>query len=251
MKKAVIIFGIVAATSVASSTRVARTTGSMVKYNSGKESVQAFLVKPVGPGPFPALVVIHEWWGLNTWIKEQATKLADKGYLALAIDLYRGKSTSDREEAHELMRGVPEDRAAKDLRAAVAYLKGRKDVNKEKIGSIGWCMGGGYSLQAGVTVPGLAACVVNYGRLVTEVETIKKISCPVLGIFGEQDRGIPPKSVRKFEVTGKLVGKDVKVHIYPGVGHAFMNPGNKKGYDAPATAKAWETTLKFLDAKMK
>src|SRR5581483_3464871 len=152
-----------------------------------------------GKGPFPALIVIHEWWGLNDWVKEQASKLADQGYAALAIDLYRGKVAGSPEEAHEMMRGVPEDRAARDLKAAFAYLASQQNVDKSKIGSIGWCMGGGYSLQTALVNPELKATVINYGHLATEPETLKKINAAVLGIFGGQDRGIPVDDVKKFE----------------------------------------------------
>src|SRR5271167_3426619 len=117
-----------------------------VSYKSGDETVNALLYTPPGKGPFPALVVIHEWWGLNDWVKEEASKLADEGYVALAIDLYRGKVATTPDEAHEIMRGVPEDRAKRDLHAAVVYLKSLPEVNKDRIGAIGWCMGGGYSL---------------------------------------------------------------------------------------------------------
>src|SRR5947209_5479806 len=112
--------------------------GKPVSYKSGDETVQGMLYTPQGKGPFPALIVIHEWWGLDDWVKEQASKFADAGYMAVAIDLYRGKSTANPEEAHELMRGVPEDRAKRDLRAAFDYLKSRKEVKPDRIGSIGW-----------------------------------------------------------------------------------------------------------------
>src|SRR5512138_3404962 len=94
-------------------------TGKQVSYPSGDETVQGMLYTPQGKGPFPALVVIQEWWGLNDWIKEQASKLADQGYVTLAVDLYRGKVASTPDEAHELSRGLPQDRALRDLRAAV------------------------------------------------------------------------------------------------------------------------------------
>ncbi len=142
--------------------------GKTVSYKSGDETVQGVLYTPEGKGPFPALFVIHEWWGLDDWVKEQASKLADQGYVALAIDLYRGKVATTPEEAHEIMRGVPEDRAAQDLRAAVAFLKSQSDVKKDRIGAIGWCMGGGYSLDVALQDPTLAADVINYGHLATD-----------------------------------------------------------------------------------
>src|SRR6059036_1993658 len=108
--------------------------GKSVSYKSGDETVQAMLHTPAGKGPFPGIVVIHEWWGLNDWVKEQASKLADQGYVALGIDLYRGKLATTPDLAHELMRGVAEDRAARDLHAAVEFLKSQKNVNKDRIG---------------------------------------------------------------------------------------------------------------------
>src|SRR5947208_7200931 len=121
--------------------------GKPVSYKSGDETVQGILYTPKGKGPFPALIVIHEWWGLNDWVKDQASKLADEGYASLAVDLYRGKVATTPEQAHEIMRGVPEDRAARDLNAAFAFLKAQPNVRADRIGSIGWCMGGGYSLD--------------------------------------------------------------------------------------------------------
>jgi carboxymethylenebutenolidase len=119
--------------------------GKSISYKSGDESVQAVLYTPAGKGPFPALIVIHEYWGLNDWVKEQASKLADQGYEALAIDLYRGKVATTPDMAHELMRGVPDDRAKRDLQGAFEFLQSQPNVKKNRIGAIGWCMGGGYA----------------------------------------------------------------------------------------------------------
>src|SRR4051812_3329262 len=151
-----------------------------VTFKSGSDTVKAIAYTPEGKGPFPAIVVIHEWWGLNDWVKEQASKLADQGYVTLAIDLYRGKVASSPEDAHELMRGVPDDRATRDLLAASSYLRSLKEVKPDKVASIGWCMGGGYSLNLAISDPQLAAAVINYGHLATEPETLKKINAPIL-----------------------------------------------------------------------
>lgn len=223
----------------------------MVQYKSGDETVSGFLAFPEGKGPFPAIIVIHEWWGLNDWVKENAKKFADKGYLALAIDLYRGQVATDSETAHELMRGLPEDRATRDLQAAFSYLVSRNDVQHDKIGSIGWCMGGGYSLQAALNVPELAACVINYGRLVTDTEMIDKINCPVLGIFGGKDRGIPVKDVEAFKAASTKSGKSIEVQIYKNSGHAFINEGNSRGYNAADAKNAWEKTFAFFEQNLK
>jgi carboxymethylenebutenolidase len=227
------------------------TDGKPVSYKSGSETVNGILYTPQGQGPFPALVVIHEWWGLNDWVKEQASKLADQGYVALAIDLYRGKVATTPEEAHEIMRGVPEDRATRDLLAASAYLRSLKDVKPANVGSIGWCMGGGYSLNLAINDPKLKVAVINYGHLASDDATLKKINAAILGIFGGQDRGIPPADVKKFEAQLKALGKTVDIHIFPDAGHAFENPNNKQGYRAEDAAQAWTLTTEFLAKYLK
>lgn len=225
--------------------------GKTVSYKSGDETVHGVLFSPKGKGPFPALVVIHEYWGLVPWVKEQAAKLSDQGYVTLAVDLYRGKATDSPEVAHELMRGLPEDRANRDLLAAVQYLKSLKNVNPAKIGSIGWCMGGGYSLDLAIAEPTLAADVINYGHLATDPSRLQQIHAPILGLFGAQDKGIPPADVQKFEQDLKQMGKKIDATIYPDAGHAFENPNNKAGYRPADAADAWNRTVEFLAANLK
>src|SRR5579862_3190258 len=222
-----------------------------VSYKSGDETVQAIQYTPAGKGPFPALIVIHEWWGLNGWVKDQASKLADQGYVALAIDLYRGKVATTPDEAHQIMRGVPEDRAKRDLHAAFDYLASQSNVKKDRIGAIGWCMGGGYALDVALQEPTLAADVINYGHLATDPDAIKKINAPILGLFGAQDKGIPPEDVRKFGETLDKMGKKIDIKIYDDAGHAFENPDNKAGYREADAADAWRRTTDFLAANMK
>ncbi len=222
-----------------------------VSYKSGEETVKAVMYTPPGKGPFPALVVIHEWWGLNDWVKEQASKLADQGYVTLAIDLYRGKVATTPDEAHEIMRGVPEDRANRDLLAASSYLRAQKNVDSKRVGSIGWCMGGGYSLDLALNDPKLKAAAINYGHLATDQAALKKINAAILGIFGGQDRGIPPADVNKFETQLKGLGKTAEIHIFPAAGHAFENPNNKQGYRAEDAAQAWKLTVDFLAKNLK
>jgi carboxymethylenebutenolidase len=225
--------------------------GKTVPYKSGDETVQASLYTPAGKGPFPALVVIHEWWGLNDWVKDQASKLADQGYVALAVDLYRGKVAATPDIAHELARGLPEDRAKRDLHAAVEFLQSQPNAKKDRIGSIGWCMGGGYSLDMALQEPSLAATVINYGHLATDADALKKIHAPILGLFGGQDHGITPDDVHKFEQALKKLGKKVEIKIYADAGHAFENPNNKGGYRADDAADAWQRTISFLAENLK
>ncbi len=225
--------------------------GKSVSYKSGDETVQAILYTPAGKGPFPAIIVIHEYWGLNDWVKEQASKLADQGYQALAIDLYRGKVATTPDMAHEIMRGVPEDRAKRDLHAAFEFLQSQPNVKKSRIGAIGWCMGGGYSLDVALQEPTLAADVINYGHLATDPSALEKINAPILGLFGGQDQGITPDDVHKFEAAMKKMGKKIDTKIYDDAGHAFENPNNKTGYRAADAADAWKRTLDFLATNLK
>jgi carboxymethylenebutenolidase len=226
-------------------------TSKSVTYKSGDETVHAILYTPEGKGPFPGIVVIHEWWGLNDWVKDQASKLADQGYAALAIDLYRGKVGTTPEEAHEIMRGVPEDRAKRDLEAAFQFLAAQPNVKPDRIGAIGWCMGGGYALDLALEEPRLAADVINYGAMPTDPAAISKINAPMIGFFGALDRGITPDDVKQFGAAMDKLGKKIDVTIYPDAGHAFENPNNKDGYRPADAADAWSKTVVFLASTLK
>jgi carboxymethylenebutenolidase len=225
--------------------------GHPVSYHSGDETVHAVLYLPQGKGPFPALVVIHEWYGMNDWVKQQASNLSHQGYAALAIDLYRGKVATTPDEAHEIMRGVPEDRADRDLLAATAYLRTLTTVDAKRIGSIGWCMGGGYAFDLAVLDPKLKVAVVNYGHLAADNATLKKIHASILGIFGAKDVGIPVPDINKFESQMKALNKKVEIHIFPDAGHAFENQTNLKAYREEDAAKARKYTADFLARNLK
>jgi carboxymethylenebutenolidase len=243
---------LIAALAIAGSSHIfGKSKTETVQFKSGDETISGFLALPDTSGRHPGIVAIHEWWGLNDWVKEEAEKLSDQGYVVLAVDLYRGKVATDPNEAHELMRGLPQDRAIRDMKAAFDYLAARKDVIPTKIGSIGWCMGGGLSLQLAIHEPRLAACVVNYGSMPTDNADIQKITAPVLGNFGAEDRGITPDNVRAFDKAMKADGKSIDVKIYDGAGHAFENPNNKDGYRPDATADAWSRITAFYAKTLK
>ena len=225
---------------------------SEVAYGSGEEQVTAYLaVPPESDGRRPALIVIHEWWGLDPWVKQGVERFAGLGYVALGVDLYRGRSTHDPDEAHELMRGLPEDRARRDLVAAFEYLRRRGDVDPGRIGAAGWCMGGGYSLVAALNVPDLRAAAMCYGRLAEDRDALSRIGASMLAIFGGKDRGIPVESVRAFEHTIQDLGIEIEVHVYPDSGHAFMNPNNAGGYNAVDAADAWRQIDAFFKRTLK
>ena len=221
-----------------------------VGYASGSETVKGVVYTPAGSGRHPAVVVIHEWWGLNDWVKDQAANLAAHGYVALAVDLYRGQTASDPEMAHELMRGLPQDRGVRDLDAAVAYLKTRPDVDAAHIGAIGWCMGGGFALQLAIHEPTLKAVSINYGALATDPAELSKVHAAVVGNFGGLDHGIPAASVDAFAAQLNKQGTPVSVKIYPDAGHAFENPNNKTGYRADDAADAQKRSLELFASKL-
>ena len=223
-----------------------------VTFTSGDEKGMGVLVAPAGKGPFPAVIVIQEWWGLNDWVKQQARALAQQGYLALAPDLYRGKVADKQEEAHQLMMGTPRDRAMRDLQGAYRYLQSRPDVKKDRIGVIGWCMGGGYALQLATVEPALKAVVAYYGTPPTDPAAVAAIKAPVMGNYGAEDKGPAPDLVKAFEDALTKAGKPADIKIYPGAGHAFANVNNPwGGYRKEAADDAWARTTAFLSKYLK
>jgi len=222
-----------------------------VTFPNGKDTIGGFLATPEKPGRYPGLIVVHEWYGLNDWVKEQTVKLASEGFVALAVDLYRGKVAADAGEAHELSRGLPDDRAVLDLMAGIVYLTTRNDVDHTRVGTIGWCMGGGYAVQLAMHVPRLGACVVNYGALPTDPNDLQNIGAPFLGNFGADDRGITPADVQAFQKSMETLGRKVDIKIYDGAGHGFENPNNKDGYRPQAAEDAWNRTIAFLNKSLK
>jgi carboxymethylenebutenolidase len=227
----------------------ARAAEEKVTFGSGGSGL---LVKPEAKGPSPAVLVIQEWWGMDDWVKDQARALAKEGYVALAVDLYRGKVTNKQEEAHQYMMGLPPEQAIGDLKAAFAFLGARPDVKKDRIGAIGWCMGGRYTLALATEEPKLAAAVPYYGAPPTEAAAIAKIQAPVLGNYGGDDKGPSPEQVKAFEAEMKKAGKSVDIKIYDGAPHAFANPNNPwGGYREAAAKDAWARSTAFLAKNLK
>ena len=214
------------------------------------KDIKGYLALPqTGEAAAPGMILIHEWWGLNDQTKEMADKFAANGFAALAVDLYRGSATKDPSEAHELMRGLPDDRVYDDLKLALTYFQNVKTVDPKKIGVIGWCMGGGYSLELGVRDERIKAVVMYYGKIITDDERLKNFNAPLLGIFGSLDRGITAASVEDFKVRLGNLGKRAEIYLYPEAGHAFANPLNA-GYRRDDAEDAWRKTMIFLKANL-
>jgi carboxymethylenebutenolidase len=226
--------------------------GKRLTFSSMSGDASGYLALPDSKrGQHPAVIVIQEWWGLNEWIIQETDRLAKNGYVALAVDLYRGKVATDPEMAHELMRGLPEDRALADLKAGFKLLAARPDVDPARIGVIGWCMGGGYALNLALAEPHLAGSVINYGHLATDPASLAKINAPLLGNFGALDRGIPPADVKAFDAALKQAGKSADIRIYESAGHGFMNPNNKDGYVKAAAEDAQDRIDRFFARTLK
>jgi carboxymethylenebutenolidase len=229
-------------------------SGQEVSIPVGTETVHGLLYEPPGnaahAAKHPGLIVIHEWWGLNDWIKDQAQHFADEGYVTIAVDLYRGKVATDSELAHELMRGLPQDRGVRDLTVAAAWLDHQPNVDPARIGAIGWCMGGGYAAQLAVADPDLKAVVINYGSLPTDPAALGRIHATVLGNFGGLDQGITPDDVHAFANAMQALGKPVDAKVYPDAGHAFENPSNTTGYKAADAQDAQERSHRFLRGQL-
>lgn len=197
--------------------------------------------------PYPAIIVIHEWWGLNDGVRAMADQLAGLGYIVLAIDLYGGQTASTPAEARDLMVGVVEnpDRATENIRQAYKFLE--EVAGAPRIASLGWCFGGGWSLNTALLFPDeLDAAVIYYGQVTDNTSKLLPLGVPILGHFAAEDTGIPLESVQGFEQALSKLGKNYDIEIYPGVGHAFANPTGDN-YDADAADQAWERTVAFLD----
>lgn len=218
--------------------------GSMIRIPSGADSILAYVSRPAGK-PKAFVVVVFEWWGLVDWPKSVADRLASQGYLAIVPDLYRGKTAEDPELAHELMRGLPEERAIADIRAAADFVR-RTEGKERKGGVIGFCMGGGLALRAALDHGPFQATVVCYGSPVTSIERLKTLSGPVLGIYGRGDRGIGPDQTQALEDGLGAAGKLGGVHAYENAGHAFMNDQNPSAYVPDAAKDAWREIDSFL-----
>lgn len=205
-------------------------------------------------GTLPAVVMIHENKGLNDHIKNMANLLARNGYVVLAVDLFKGEVTTDRNRSSELTQYIRDnpDIATANLQSAVKYLASLPNVNAEKIASLGWCFGGAQSLQLALNSQDhpLAATVIYYGRLITDNATLAKIKWPVLGIFGDQDSSIPVDTVKAFESALNSNNIPNEIYIFKGVGHAFANPSGDN-YAPKETKDAWDKTLSFLDKHLR
>jgi carboxymethylenebutenolidase len=196
--------------------------------------------------PLPAIIVIHEWWGLNDNVRAMADRLAGEGYIVLAVDLYGGEVAESPAGARQLMLSVVEnpDQASENIRKAYEFVN--TAAGAPRVGSLGWCFGGGWSLNTAMLFPDeLDASVIYYGQVTDDEEKLRAINVPILGLFGADDTGISVESVQQFESALERLRKNYEIQIYPGAGHAFANPTGRN-YNAEVAEDAWRRTLEFL-----
>ena len=223
------------------------------RYIEGDTLTTGYLAIPDGEGPFPALVIIHEWNGLQDRVRQLADDFADEGYVTLAADLFRGRTGSNRNENMALVREAQGDQPAMiaNLNAAVAYLKSRSDVTG-RVGAMGWCFGGGVALSFGLDGDNHEATAIFYGRLVDDPEALAAMDHEVYGTFAALDNGPSPQSVAAFEAALRAAGVEHDLHIYDDVNHGFWLrvDGDPEVRTAPA-ADAWRRLKAYLERTLR
>jgi len=220
--------------------------GTMIEI--GKE--KAYLSIPEGAkAPMPAVIVIHEWWGLNDNVMHWADRIAAEGYAAIAVDLYGGVVAKNPDEAMGAMRKVDDKKATEIMLAALKFAKDDPRIQATKRASIGWCFGGGMSLQLALAAPDLDAAVMYYGHPVEDPKALETLKAPLLGIFGTKDKSIPPEVVKKFDDMLTDAKKAHHFHSFD-ADHAFANPSNPH-YDEKNAGAAWEIARAFLAEHLK
>ena len=226
--------------------------GELVEFPSNGHDAGGYLaVSETGSGP--GVIVIQEWWGLVDHIKDLCDRLAADGFTALAPDLYHGTTTTEPDEAGKLLMTLNIEQAAKDMSGAVDFLRGHPSVTGEKVGDIGFCMGGGLALMLATQRPdAIGACVAYYGIIPWEhaKPDWSKLAAPVLGHFAENDDMFTPDAARALEAQLHGLGKRAELIVHPGVDHAFFNDTRPEVYDEETAGRTWAQTLAFLRAEL-
>jgi len=222
--------------------------GQIVHFQTNGKEAAGYLALPKTSGP--AVVVIQEWWGLVPHIRNVADRFATEGFVALAPDLYHGKSTSSPDEAGKLMMSLRIDEAEKDLRGAAHFLLTHPNTASGHVGTVGFCMGGALSLFAACKNPEVGACVVFYGGHPNVKPDLAALKAPVLGLYAERDTFVTPASARALEKTLKDLGKRIEIQIYPDADHAFFNDERPQVYNEAAARDAWHRTIDFFRAEL-
>jgi carboxymethylenebutenolidase len=224
--------------------------GDRVTFKSNGKATDGYLARPAG-GSGAGVIVIQEYWGLVPQIEKTADRFAAEGFVALAPDLYHGKTTKSPDEAGKLMMALRIDEAERDLAGAIDYLAILPEVSPKRVGTVGFCMGGALSLFAASKNPEVGACVVFYGGHPNVKPDLPALKAPVLGIYAGRDNFVTPQVVGELDAELTRLGKRHEFHTYPDATHAFFNEVRPEVYDAAASADAWTKTLTFLRRELK
>lgn len=223
--------------------------GRDLHYFEEDGATTGYLAVPAGGGPHPAVILVHEWNGLVDRVRQVADAFAAEGYVALAADLYSGRTGGSRDENMRLVREVRSEMetVTRNLDAAAAYLRGRPDVTG-RVAAMGWCFGGGIALSYGLGGTEHEGTAIFYGNLVTDPERLRTLDHEIYGTFGELDSGIPPEEVERFAEALRTAGIERDIHVYDDVGHGFWlwvdeDPAARR---APAL-DAWRRLKAYLE----
>lgn len=233
--------------------------GQIVRFASGQESIAGFLARPRDELARPAVILLSAIAGLNDYIRDVAGRLAEQGYVCLVLDYHSREGSppdlSDRSKIMAAVAALPDPRAMSDTKAALAFLRSQPFVAGNRIGALGFCIGGSYALMAGAELPDLKCVISYYGQLryaetteqkpVSPIERVESIACPFLGHFGDTDHLIPTEDVE--ELRERLKGHPAEIYMYPGAGHAFHEYFRPAVYRPVAAKTAWQRSLIYLD----
>ena len=223
--------------------------GEMVRFPMNGESGGGYLaVPPAGRGP--GVIVIQEWWGLVDHVKAVADRLAAAGFTSLAPDFYDGRTTTSPDEAGKLMMALNIAGAEQKLRGAVDYLLSRDEAQGDRVGTVGFCMGGQLSLYAACANARVGACVDFYGIHPNVKPDLAALQAPVLGFFAEKDGFVPPAAARQLESNLRAAGKSVEITVFEGADHAFFNDSRAEVYNAAYAGECWNRMIAFYNAHL-
>lgn len=218
-------------------------TTENVEFKTNGETAQGYLARPEGDGPFPGVIVVQEWWGLDDHIKDVARRFANEGFAAFAPDLYHGKTTSEPNEAQKLMMELDMNRASKELTAAADHLSKQPYINGRGVGATGFCMGGGLALTLACDSPHIKAAAPFYGGNPQPIDKVANLQGPIRMSYAEHDDWIGSEVREALEAALKQHGKDYEIHVYPGTQHAFFNDSRPDVYNKEAATDAWNKML--------
>ena len=220
--------------------------GERVQFPSNGHTCSGYFAAPAS-GRGPAVVVIQEWWGLVPHIEDLVDRFASMGFCAIAPDLYHGETTKSPDQATKLLMELDVDRAGKEIAGAGAYLLARPECTSKKYGVVGFCMGGALAQYAATfDAEHVGAAVSFYGGFKKVNTQWEKLEAPLLLIYGEKDKGVPPEHGRELAEKLRAMGKNVELAIYPGADHAFFNDTRPEVHNPQAAADAWQKTVELF-----